>query len=88
MSDFNLFDHLARTGAQRDASAHRAADRRERIATACLAGMLAADAGNPPDRTRDNAGAAAVSSVRFADALIAVLDEPPPTRHLPTGGAE
>jgi len=55
--------------------------RRERIATACLAGILAADDGGDVDVAADWA-------LRYADALIAVLDAPPPARHLPTGGAE
>jgi len=55
--------------------------RRERIATACLAGILSSDDDGGVD-------AAADWALRYADALIAVLDAPPPMRHLPTGGAE
>lgn len=51
-------------------NAYLAAERRERIATACLAGMLAREGyGTQP-------GTAAMVAVRHADALIAALDAP------------
>ena len=55
--------------------------RRERIATACLAGMLASNYDGPVDMAADWA-------VCHADALMAALDAPTMVRHIPTGGAE
>ncbi len=75
-------DELGRTIdtvlAERDGYARRldsltlpSAERRERIATACLAGMLA-DRRNHAQVSRERARGA----VSFADALIAALDAP------------
>jgi len=59
--------------------------RRERIATACLTGLIAVDANPSPRWTPacQDVGGAAELAVTFADALIAVLDAPPPMHHLP-----
>ena len=66
--------------------------RRERIATACLAGLLANGANGAGNVSTDCDIArhrdAVVWSVVYADALMAALDAPTTVRHLPTGGAE
>jgi hypothetical protein len=58
-------------------------ERRERIATACLAGLLANSEGDI-EATSDQgiASIAAESAVHYADALIAALDEPAPKARL------
>lgn len=62
-------EHVTDDSGVNAADARAKAERRERIATACLAGLLA-------DPNTGSFGAAAAAAVGYADALIEALDAP------------